>query len=178
MCIADVRTQQNSFGHDSKWGTIGLNDFGVAYWRGQSSTFQDCGNERETLTPRVMGVASAMFDAKGNIVDDVTSEMRLYLVDMAEADKIFKQQKNFVGYRALSGLLTKKFVGGFYSGDVAKREIYATNFGNGFPAAANAFGGSKWSYGIVCLWQAPITLEVDGMFLTDWGFEKTTGPLA
>lgn len=177
MCISDIRTQKNPFGAAKKWGVDGADDFGVAYFRGQTSRSQDCGSSREVLTPKVVGVAAHLYDATGAIVEDVTSEMRLYLVDMAESDTLIKA-KSLTSFQALSALLDKKFVGGFYSGDVSKREIYATNFGSGFPAAIDAFGASRWSYATMCLWRAPTALAVNGMMLTDWGWDKSTGPQA
>lgn len=177
MCISDIRTQKNPFGASKRWGTDGGDDFGVAYFRGQTSRSQDCGTSREVLTPKVVGVAAHLYDASGAIVDDPSSEMRLYLVDMAEADSLEKQG-DLPAFQALSALLDKKFLGGFFAGDISKREIYATNFGSGFPAAINAFGGSRWSYATMCLWRAPTALQAQGMMLTDWGWDKSTGPQA
>ncbi|MEE9386319.1 MAG: hypothetical protein V3V08_23140 [Nannocystaceae bacterium] len=175
--MGPIVTQENVIGNATWFTEIaasGQQDVGIVYWRGVDSITSDCGDIRTTLTPRIVGVAASIYDNAGAIVDNTDTVMRLYLVDTREMDSLFKG-RDFAAYLAISRNVKKKFIGGFYRGDISKREIYATNFGAGFAASHPAVGGSSTSYGVMCLWKQNTAAGVNGMMLVDWGMEKSTG---
>ena len=175
MCVNNIRTQE------LKWGTSNFSSIaggfhqGVVFWPGRDAQRGPVCKDgtRVILIPKVMGIATRATDGDGNIISTVTAEVRAYMADNWRVQSILDDKAT--AFAQFDALQEKKFAGGFYSGDVGKREMYLTNFGSGFPAAVPASGGSDTSYGVALIWSIASAEVGDSTLLIDWGWEKSFG---
>jgi len=177
MCVNDIRTQEipfglkNNLGPQTGPGIIG----GLLFFPGQGAKRTVCAEETTILVPKVMGVAAHMRTDTGALVTDPTTVMLVYLAANWRMQKIMANGNKAGAYVDFLALTQRKFIGGFGSGDIGTREIYATNFGAGFPEGTPAYGGSDNAYGVVIQWEQPAISLGESMCLIDWGWSKSLG---
>lgn len=185
MCINDIRTQELDFGIGNNLGEVYPGIIGgLVVFPGQQQQRTRCGGETGILVPKVMGVACHMnTPAVGPVpplpVTNTRAVMRAYLVDnwtiQGLIDDAETPAEKVAAYLGFNQILRRKFIGGFSDGDAGTREMYATNFGAGFPPAVPAYGGSDNAYAVVLQWEIPTAELGYNMCLVDWGWDKSMG---
>ena len=184
MCVNDIRTQEMPFGIGNNLGEVeaGITG-GLLFFPGQRQQRTRCRGETLTLTPRVMGVAAHMKGPAGASppapIVNTRAVMLAYLVSNWDMQEVLSSTQTtaqkLAAYLAFQQVLKRKFIGGFDNGDAGTREMYATNFGSGFPPGVPAYGGSENTYAVVIRWEIPTAELGFNMCLIDWGFDKSMG---
>lgn len=186
MCLHDTRTQAIPFGIGNNLGEIapGITG-GLVVFPGSAQKRTRCAKETKVLTAKVTGIAAHMMlppalpGGPALPVTNARAVMLAYLADNWTVQQILENTQTpadkIAAYEAFTQILERKFVGGFGDGDAGTREMYATNFGAGFPPGVPAYGGSTTTYAVVIRWEIPTAELGHNMCLIDWGWDISEG---